>query len=49
VRGNRSRFETGTLRIAPDESWRTADALLSARERILVRALTAPARLRYRG
>jgi hypothetical protein len=46
VRGNRSRFGTGELTIAADEAWRSRP--LSRRDRVVLGALTAPARLRYR-
>jgi UDP-N-acetylglucosamine transferase subunit ALG13 len=44
VAGNPMRFVTGRLELRPDQAWRSK---LSARDRRIVSALTAPARLCY--
>jgi hypothetical protein len=46
VEGNRNRFQTGPVRIALDEAWRTPHGLSTA-DRGLVAALTWPIRRRY--
>lgn len=46
VAGNRNRFQTGPVRIALDDEWRTAQGLAQRDERV-VTALTWPVRRRY--